>query len=742
MSTIKVNIGTQPLDFSPVTLGSIYFEIEYDGITVGIRETLSYTPSGYKFFKLIPWVSPGVELEQSVEYANAINRDYANVGNTGTGLQKSNINAFVDANEDVIITAERGIFKNPSYNGNALNGVSFSITNTPQEIPKSFDYIAKETGSCGVISLVGYTAQAATGGNGSYKLILNGNEIFSGWDGNADQDFDLERGKSYSGYLYDSANTLISSVTIRPPRLLSLGDFSVDQEIKSNATDIVVRTITEVNGTSPLEYSLEDEAGISTPWGLSNTFPGLLPGLYTIHIRDKFGCSISKQIEVYEFTDPGGENDLIRHFSISNFNSLTFREKIGFDFVNRPNFENTLSYEEKVGRPYQTVFKFPATSVVKTQFKSSYPIHVCTLLKSDGTKQSLALEMIQKNIGAVEKIDCKIFPLVYTFQMVGGGTVTSSNGTAVYFEGGTNYEPNSETADPENPTSPYNGGLPPWATVGNSITFDGIGTHEIVETDLYDEERGVMYFRIENVVDSEVSEKVQVTYNRHPYNLFRMDFSMQNVQDHAKIVIEAGWAFDQIERRFDSEVFKLLEDPKDHLKITWRSDINFDDMVFSDGIDCEMWIKGRIRPFPIGESTVKRGDDRTRSLKQRHRVGQRLEIPIMSANQWDKLCLASGIADDGEFRIENMLLILTSPPEFDEELGDTNLSSITAEYEYGGESLAKKANEIVLIPSQGIEGTAQTGTEPKIDPVLRLLRLPDGTWIKTKSGKYISLPDI
>lgn len=742
MSTIKVNIGTQPLDFAPVVLGSIYFELEYDGITVSIRETLSYTTSGYKYFKLIPWVGPNVDLEQAAEYANAINRDYANTGNVGNVLQKSNITAFVDANGDVDITAQRGIFKNPSYNGNALNGVNFEITNTDQEAPKFFNYAAKGTGSCEGISLAGFTALAATGGNGSYKLILNGDEIFSGWDGNIDLDFDLERGKSYSGHLYDSVNRLIKSVTIRPSRLLALGDFKIEQEIKSNATDITVVTVTEVKGTTPLEYSLEDEGGVSTDWGASNIFPGLFPGLYKIHIRDRFGCSITKQIEVYEFTDPEGENDLIRYFSISNFNSLSFREKITFDFENRPNFENTLSYEEKVGRAYQTIFKFPATSVVKTQFKSSYPIHVCTLLKSDGTKQSLALEMIQKNLGTVEKVDCKIFPLVYTFQLIGGGTINSSNGTAVYFEGGTNYEPDSETPDPENPTSPYNGGLPPWATVGNSVTFDGIGTHEIVETDLYDEERGVMYFRIANTVGAEVSEKIQVTYNRHPYNLFRMDFSMQNIPDHAKVVIEAGWDFDQIERRFDSEVFKLLEDPEDHLKITWRSDVNFDDMVFSDGIDCEMWIKGRIRPFPIGESTVKRGDDRTRSLKQRHRVGQRLEIPLMSPNQWDKLCLASGIADDGEFRIENMLLILTSPPEFDEELGDTNLSLISAEYEYGGESLAKKADEIVLIPSQGIEGTAQTGTDPKIDPLLRLLRLSDGTWLKTKSGKYISLPDI
>ena len=177
---------------------------------------------------------------------------------------------------------------------------------------------------------------------------------------------------------------------------------------------------------------------------------------------------------------------------------------------------------------------------------------------------------------------------------------------------------------------------------------------------------------------------------------------------------------EQIERRFDSVCFHRLTKENDHLKIYCRSDVNFDDMVFSDGIDCVMWIKGRIRPVSVSSAEFEDEDDRVRSLKNRHRIEQRLEIEEMNPKQWHKLALWSGVGDDGEFRIEDMLLTVTEMPE-SEEQGETNLSTITAQYAYAGENLSVKSDELVLNPTTGIIGSGQTGKAPYPVPTIVLM---------------------
>lgn len=729
MSTIKITFGTQPLDGGQDTPGMVQFTLNANGTQYVIRETLVTTVPSYYQFAHFPWNGDQTASDnnQTINFQSAFRRDHLNTGNIPTGgLQVSNLSTSINGNQ-ITITARNGTFSDFSYSGDYLV-ISHTITNTVQEDPKTFSYTQTDTGSC---SQIQYTAQAATGGTGNYRLNLLGADIFTGWDGNVDINFNLDRGIAYSGNLYDDSGTVIKSVSIIPPRKIKEGDFKVDLNYNSGFADVTVRTVTEVSGTTPLEFALVDPDSNQTAWQTSTIFAGQLPGLFTLKVRDKYGCEISKVFEIYDLTDPNNDQEQIRYFKISDFNSLSFAENVDFGFDVRPNYENTLSNEEAVGLPYQDIYWFPSKSNIKTQFKSSYQIHVCTLLKSDGTKQALPVKMTQENIGTVERVDCKVFPIIEN---------GINTGTGVYFEGGNSYLPNSSTLATD-PTSPYNGGIPSWAEIGNYISLATYGTHQITDTDLYDSSRGVLYFKIDFQIASEATDIVQVTYNRHPYNVFRCDFPMSYVTDSARVVIEAGWSIDgveQIERRFDSEIISVLKSPKDFLKITWTSEVNFDDMVFSDGIDCEMWVKGRIRHFSVNSSDVADSDDRVRSLKQRHRMGQRATIPLMSAKKWHKLGLAAGIGDDGEFRIENMLLVATNNVQ-EEELGDTNFFNITAEFAYGGENLSIKADEIILNPTTGIVGSGLTGKEPVNDPVLRLLRLDSGKFLQTTTGKYISL---
>ncbi|BFP39490.1 hypothetical protein FGF1_03350 [Flavobacteriaceae bacterium GF1] len=725
MSTIAIRIVTQPNDPAMVDFGDIRFQITHNGVTETLIETLS-TTNGFERFLYLDRQGEqfGIDPQQSTSdalqasfYSFAFNRDHKNV------FGNKNLSATISGNL-VTITAKVGTFSNASYTGNAFYHVNFDIDNSVQEVPSTFSFVRTTVGGC---SNIRYTAQAATGGTAPYRLELLGNNIFTGWDGNADINFNLDRGQLYSGNLYDSRNRVIDSVSIIVPRQLTVGDFKHDTIPNIGYSDLTVRVLNTVKGTSPVEYALEDALNNQTAWQQDTTFGGQLPGLYTLKIRDVYGCEISKQIQLFEFVDPNGTNDPIRYFRISEFNSLSFAEKLDYDFDIRKNHKNTLSYEEEVGIPYKSIFCFPPKANIRTQFKSSYDIHVCTLLRSDGSKLSLPLVQTQQNIGTTERVDCTLF--------------TVDGGTGIYFEGGNQYLPNTNTINPENPTSPYNGGLPEWAKEGAFVALDGLGTFEISETDLFDTSRGVLYFKLDTNISS-TNGMVQVRYNRHPYNLYRMDFNMNLVSFGAKVVIEAGWEIDgeaRIERRFDSEQFEVLLDTRDYLKLTWESNVNFDDMVFSDGITCEMWLRGRLRPFSIGSSETAESDDRTRSLKQRFRLGQRLEVPLMTAKQFHKLGLASGIADDGIFTIQGLQMVVLEPPS-EEALGDTNLYSVTAEYAYETESLAVRDDEIVLNPSTGIVGTSQTGKEP-IPTVsnLRLLRLSDGRWFQDSGGRYVSL---
>ena len=722
MSILTITFSSQPLDGGQSVPGVIQFDLTVNGNIYTVRETMVETVPSYLQFAYYPWdgVQSSSDNEQARLYTSAFRRDHRNVGGSNNllGLVSGNV---------VTITATQGTFSNFSYSGDYLV-ISEDIDNSVQEEAKTFSYAPSLVGDCSTIT---YTAQAATGGTAPYRLNLLGVDVLTGWDGNTDTGFDLDRGIAYSGNLYDSNDDIIKAVSIIPPRKIAVGDFKVDMNYNAGYADVTIRVVTEVVGTTPLEYALVDPNSNQTAWQTSTLFSGQLPGIFTLKVRDKFECEVSKQFEIYDFTDPNNDQEQIRYFKISDFNSLSFAENVDFGFDVRPNYENTLSNEEAVGLPYQELFWFPSTTTIKTQFKSSYDTHVCTLLKSDGTKQALPLKMTQENIGTIERVDCKVFPIIENGLNIG---------TGVYFEGGNSYLPNSSTLS-DDPNSPYNGGLPSWSETGTYVALATLGTHEITDTDIYDESRGVLYFKIDTQITSEATDIVQVTYNRHPYNVFRCDFPMSYVDDSAKVVIEAGWSIDgveMVERRFDSEIIKVLDSPKDFLKVTWTSEVNFDDMVFSDGIDCEMWVKGRIRHFSVNSSDVADSDDRVRSLKQRHRMGQRATIPTISAKKWHKFGLAAGIGDDGEFRIENMLLTATNNVQ-EEEIGDTNFFNITAEFAYGGENLSIKADEIILNPTTGIIGSGLTGKETIVDPVLRLLRLDSGKFLQTMTGKYISL---
>lgn len=745
MSQVVVTITTQPEDFAPWIRDTIELELRIGAQVYEMDLTLDPI-GGYKKFKEIQFTSQAVtDNAQAVEYKNSINRDYAFLGQTlepGV-LTKSNIRASVNGNQ-VTITADTGTFHNGAKTGNALSSVTFSYNNTVQEAPKTFTYEKTGAGDC---TNEQYRVLSATGGVPPYRLTLGGIDYVSDWDGVADVNFNLARTGTFNGGLYDSAATLIKSVYINPTKKLVASDFTVEVVPYTGYSDLKVVTLVARAGTTPLEYNLVDSGGAETGWQSSNIFGATPPGTYTLKVRDVYDCEVSKAVSVADITTPM-ETERVPYLGVSDFNSLSFYKETEFTDEVRSNYENTPSYMERVGLPKNGLFKFPVGSRIRTQFKSSYPFHAVTLHRAGASKVPLQFFLIQENLGVTEKVDCEVFRIQETLSLIDGGTVTISNGMGIYFNGGSQYEPNSTTlkADPD---SPYTSGLPGWAQeVGNFVAIDGIGSFEIKETDLYDEDRGVTYFRVDGSF-AEGTQKIQSSWDRHPYNVYRFDFDMSLVgTDGGFIRIEPGimsgadFIVDRA-RVHASEWFTRITDTSKYIKVQWSAFRNIGEMLFKDGIQCEMWLKGRLRPFSQTESDTNDGDDRTRSVDQEAYLRMKGFFPLLSTRQWRKLDLVGSIGNRGKLLMEGLEVVRISSAELEEQ-GVSNLSNYTVDLAFAGESTAIAQEDPVYDIETGSTSTPGTGLEDVADWQAEGARLvsEDGSWIKVLDGdveKYVDV---
>ena len=736
MSSVDITIRTQITTSSNLFLSDeIFLNLTINGDVYPLSLVMENFSSPGTFLRVntenSPLSLPALDSQQAGNYASAFVRDFTNTGGS-QNLTAAQIGVGV-----VRITAVDGEFSGGIHIGSYLDSVTFEYNNVPSVPQNTFSFERTDTGSC---SDVEYQAISATGGDGQYNLSLNNNILFQNWDGITNQTFTLPRGAFHSVRLEDSSGLLISRETINVPSNISQGNFEVLQTNIVGGANIQINTLTQISGTAPYLYEMIDASGNSTGFIADNFFNGQLNGTHTVRVQDVYGCIIKWFIVINSdiSDDPDDPNDdvqsepqeQIRFFNISDYNSLAFYEK---NTELRPNFNNTSPIDDRVGVAYDIPFYFPEESNIKTQFQSSYPENTATLLRGDGVSINIPILEIQTNIGILEKVDCKTFDIPEIITLTGGDFVVTQGKTGVYFDGGNNYMPNSAVVDNENPSSPYVSGLPEWARVGQVVTLDGLGTFTIQESDIFDQERGVLYFIIDVITQNPTTDLIQTNFTRHDYNVFRCDFNMSLVDDCAVLIFEAG--FDGlVERTFQSVLFQRIFEYDDLLKITWKSDINFDDMLFVDGIDCEMWIEGRIRPISVSSAETADNDDSFRTVKNRHRLGQELYIPFMHPLKWHKLSLSSGIGDFGEFRIEDMLLVVTKMPEADEIL-DSNISNVTAEYAFGRENVSIVTGGVVLNPLIGL----QVGTSPiNIDPIC-YLRLEDGTWIQDADGRYIEI---
>lgn len=687
MSTLKFSIQTQVLDLFPLNRGSVTIMYNDGQRNIPLVLQLTTGVSRFGFFSEVPYSTPAADanLLQMQNFVSAFNRDFSRL------ISPKNITATILDNE-IVVTAVTGTFigSQSNYDGNVIIIGDFEVDNSIQVSSLELFLSNLNTGNC---STINYTARAE-GGSSPYSITRNGAVLNSNWDGSI-INLSLERSSGVESFLVTDSNGNQDNIELIVPRQIKASEFKERYTQFDGFSDIFIESVNPVANTSPLSYAITPLANTTgSNYQTSNSFPGILPGLYKLWIRDRYGCEVNKTIQVRDFEDVTIDENP-RFFDVMSANSLIFYPCTHFNESTKPNFKNTGSPNELSGLNYSVVQNFVATDFIGTQFKSSYPFHIATLIQENGNISDIQIITVKENLGSREKVDCEFF-------------IIGSN-TAVYFDGGNEYEPNTTTIIGNSPYQPntFNNQtfLPPWAIEGQLVFIDGIGAKYITGTG-YDDIRGG-YFLVEGLI-SDTNGIVQVRYNVQPYNLFEFYLDTSLISTKAKIKIEKGFSFDSIDGLpWVSETISKTTDKKKHLLIQAKSSRNRGGMVFQSGIRVLNRLIGTFRPIWIGESETALEDDGKSSLKQSSYQNYRVEFESLTAKQVDKLNIWSGL--DG-FTINGEGLTRESFPEI-EPLEDSNLYSWGCDFASSGDTLSVDQNELVLNVSTGVIGGGSTAKQ-------------------------------
>ena len=259
-----------------------------------------------------------------------------------------------------------------------------------------------------------------------------------------------------------------------------------------------------------LEYSIDNVTWFFQD--IFNGFTGQDLGDGAVYVRDQFGCLKFKS---YEVTDVG---TIAPYLEISKVNSIPFLVREVIDNVDTfKNDENSLSFEDDSITNYcDDIVLFNKTDYPSTiQIHSNFDEIEVLLRKDDLTEQSISLTKLTSNLNRFMYMDAIIDRY-------------SENKTRVYFETGNIYDEFGVITD----TYSLNGNLPDFATLGEYINIEGIGTRRIDDV-FFDSSIGKKVIIVTyNYTDLEHTfTKVYSTYNLLPFECyeFSIDWSILDV---------------------------------------------------------------------------------------------------------------------------------------------------------------------------------------------------------------------
>lgn len=382
-----------------------------------------------------------------------------------------------------------------------------------------------------------------------------------------------------------------------------------------------------VNGQPiDFEYSLD-----GATWQTSNVFTSVLVGVYTLSVRETYGCIITQEFEVTLTTI---RPPVYRAIPKSNSFGWFEQQAAVSDCTNPYNGTNAKPNDYKPQRWYNPKYFQPwclGDSQI-TQFRSNYDTLTASLINIATDLEVGTFPIVKKsnNLGQRQIMDARIYE-------------RSGTQTGVYWLSGNIYDTDHVSVID---TYALAGQLPEWVKVGQKFSLSGSAADGIFEITqiIFDSVllvNAAIIDRVYTDVSDPVLIKVDAVYNRLNYETYEFASSVDVTEGCYKIILSMTDSLDEYPPSiWETFPFVYASAHKD-LVLIESSDHIDDGILYSTGITHKQRFNGLFydQDFP---SNLETSRDSRKSLNLLDgRVQSAFTVEAIDVPQWvhEKLAL-------------------------------------------------------------------------------------------------------
>lgn len=530
-------------------------------------------------------------------------------------------------------------FLNYSSNNNNVTFNYIIDTSTTLEV-FAFDYVKIISGDCNEVTYEARTSINTVSVEHPFKKTVN-SKIFT---------FKYLRGNTIDLTVKDTHGRIETKKIHTPIQLLNSNIF----------TSIIGNTLTvNYNSLTPLRNQVLKYSIDGTNFNSSNVFT-INYGNITVYVRDKFGCTVSKD---FTFID---NSKKIPYFFVSKTNSIRLKKIENWDYKNvYKTDENTLSCEVLDDVPNTDIQRWQTNDIITTQIRTNYD-NVQAFILTKTNEISLPVNQVRTFLNVNDSRD---------------GFLLKRNGkTIVFFNKGNKYDYTTGNKIGE---YELNGSKPYWMRTGTNIHIEGVGDFKITRS-YFDEIMSFEVIEINYDYDGDFEvKKIKTNYSIHPFNVFEFNSDFSNLENQSIRIKIIATDNKMNTVNLISEEVVIKKKHKNCLEIIYYNDKN-GDILYETGIKHKLRIPfEKITDNPISEIEIHKGDTQVSITKAEYYEGDIIEFSPLSKELSKKLEYA---LLHNFLTINGVAYCSNEPPE-KEKLENSNLYIVKAKLiKAGGQS--------------------------------------------------------
>lgn len=471
-------------------------------------------------------------------------------------------------------------------------------------------------------------------------------------------------------------NTDIGTILVNLPRKIEESDISIEPIIQIDGSMSVSINVGYINtNITPYEYSID-----GSTYQSSNSFPSLLPGSYTVYIRDSFGCVTTKDFIIDGVTVL---TEIV--FQISAINPIRFFKSRAAG--EKKNILNSLSCEELKDVAYSGSHLYPSTSINTIQIQTNAPYRRVYAIDKDGAETDIPNAQIVKNTNITG----------YTT-----ATLSSRDGLAVLHWGYVS------VLDPDTDevigNTNFGSFVPTWADdSGKRLEVSTLGVTSI-QNIYYDSEKqsNVVQLNI-SYSGPEAQVNVKGTYNEQPYDVYEFQVNMLALPPYFTLKIDYGQDENNLKTPWISEPIKRIIDSDEYIKLDYWDDDNRGNFIYQTGTQHHVYVKGAMDY--VGEQNTEgyNGDSEYYKVNDEVYFSFNLIIEFLPSVFAHFLRL---ITAHEYLYVNGLRCKLAESPEIEGEVA-TNLKTFTALLKTSGDEFLPGALANVIAEEDNISGALE-----------------------------------